>query len=79
MKPPNPSPAGSATVAVTWKVAASIRYIRRSAVSVNHTVPRAASTANPSPPSSVTERFTTAVAMSTSDSTGPCATSTVEG
>ncbi len=79
VNPPNPSPAGSSTVAATWKVAASIRYIRRLPVSVNHTVPRAASTANASPPASVTERFTAAVAMSTSDRTGPCATSTVEG
>lgn len=78
VNPPKPSPAGSSTVAVTWKAAVSTRYIRRLAMSVNHTVPRAASTANPSPPASVTERFTVAVAMSTSDSTGPCATSTVE-
>ncbi|MFD9263087.1 hypothetical protein, partial [Streptomyces sp. NPDC059538] len=79
VNPAKPSPAGSSTVAATVKAAVSTRYMRRLPKSVNHTAPRAASTAKPSPPSSVTERFTAAVAISTSESTDPCATSTVEG
>ncbi|MEU2831870.1 hypothetical protein ABZ667_24805 [Streptomyces lavendulae] len=46
---------------------------------MNQTVPRAGSTANVSPPSSVRERLTAAVATSTSDRTGPRAIRTVPG